>query len=97
VLAARDGLVLPALAIPAPRLGAVHVRIGGSDEPIRSVMLRLTQLFNITGHPALTLPCGATTEGMPVGLQIAGRAGDTLRLLRLARTVEPYVGPGRSG
>jgi aspartyl-tRNA(Asn)/glutamyl-tRNA(Gln) amidotransferase subunit A len=97
VLAARDGLVLPALAIPAPRLGAVHVRIGGSDEPIRSVMLRLTQLFNITGHPAITLPCGATTEGMPVGLQIAGRAGETLRLLRLARTVEPYVGPGRSG
>jgi hypothetical protein len=96
-LASRDGLILPALAIPAPKLGAVNVRIGGSDEPIRTVMLRLTQLFNITGHPAITLPCGGTTDGLPVGFQIAGRAGDTLGLLRLARAVEDYVGPGRSG
>ena len=96
-LASRDGLILPALAIPAPKLGAVNVRVGGIDEPIRAVMLRLTQLFNITGHPAITLPCGGTTDGLPVGFQIAGRAGDTLGLLRLARTVEDYVGPGRSG
>lgn len=91
-----DALFLPTLPIPAPRLGADTVRLGGSSESIRNVMLRLTQLFNITGHPAITLPCGKTVEGLPVGAQIVGAREQTGTLLELAETVEPYLGPGMS-
>ena len=91
-----DALFLPTLPIPAPRLGAETVYVGGSSESVRNVMLRLTQLFNITGHPAITLPCRQTTEGLPVGVQLVGAREGTRGLLDLAETVEPYLGPGTS-
>ena len=91
-----DALLLPTLPIPAPAIGAETVRIAGSDEPVRNVMLRLTQLFNITGHPAITVPCGATPEGLPAGAQIVGRLAGDLSLLSLSRALEPHLGPGRS-
>ena len=87
----RDGLLLPTLAVPAIQLGAATVRVGASDEPVRNITLRLTQLFNITGHPALTLPCGLTGTGLPVGAQLVGARGRTLDLLRVAAAVEPSV------
>ena len=86
------GLLLPALPIPAPTIGATTVRIGGSDEPIRNVMLRLTQLFNLTGHPAISIPCGSTREGLPVGAQIVGHRNRTTALIDTARAVEPCLG-----
>ena len=55
-----DALLLPTLPIPAPVLGAATVDIDGTTEPVRAVMLRLTQLFNITGHPAIAMPAGTT-------------------------------------
>ena len=58
---------------PRRRLGAATVRVGGSEEPVRNITLRLTQLFNVTGHPAITLPCGKTTSmGLPIGAQLVG-------------------------
>lgn len=96
-LSTRDALLLPALAIPAPKLGADSVHIGGAEEPVRSVMLRLTQLFNVTGHPAIAIPCGKTVEGLPIGAQLIGHMNRTPDLLRLARAIEPYLGPGWSG
>ena len=87
-----DGLLLPALPIPAPTIGATTVRIGGSDELIRNVTLRLTQLFNLTGHPAIAVPCGSTSEGLPVGAQIVGHRHGTTAMLDAARAVEPCLG-----
>jgi aspartyl-tRNA(Asn)/glutamyl-tRNA(Gln) amidotransferase subunit A len=55
-------------------------------------MLRLTQLFNITGHPAITLPCGTGPSGLPCGLQLAGAARQTDNLLHIARSVELVLG-----
>jgi Asp-tRNA(Asn)/Glu-tRNA(Gln) amidotransferase A subunit family amidase len=93
-LEARDALLLPALAVPATMLGATTVRVGSSDEPVRNITLRLTQLFNITGHAAIALPCGQTTDGLPIGVQLA--AARTPELLQVAQALEPYVGPGMS-
>jgi aspartyl-tRNA(Asn)/glutamyl-tRNA(Gln) amidotransferase subunit A len=93
-LAGCDALVLPTLPIPAPKIGATTVPIGGDQEPLRPLMLRLTQLFNLTGHPAISLPCGSTSEGLPVGLQLVGRLGKTAELLDLAMRCEPHVTPG---
>ncbi|MEQ1575347.1 MAG: amidase, partial [Vicinamibacterales bacterium] len=93
----RDGLLLPALAVPATTLGADTVRVGSStgvtDEPIRNITLRLTHLFNVTGHPAITLPCGATPEGLPIGAQIVGHSNRTPDLLDVASALERYVTP----
>jgi aspartyl-tRNA(Asn)/glutamyl-tRNA(Gln) amidotransferase subunit A len=86
-LSGYDALMLPTVPIPAPPIGASTVDIDGSNEPIRNVMLRLTQLFNITGHPAISLPCGKTSAGLPCGLQLVGTRGQTDRLLHVAGDV----------
>ena len=90
-LSGYDALLLPTVPIPAPPLGATTVDIDGSKEPIRNVMLRLTQLFNITGHPAISLPCGTTSSGLPCGLQLVGTRGQTDQLLHVAAGVERIV------
>ncbi len=86
-----DALVLPTVAIVAPTLGAVEVPMtGGEQVPVRSAMLRLTQLFNITGHPAISLP--VPTGGLPVGLQLVGRRDQTESLLAAAHACERALG-----
>ena len=86
-----DALVLPALAIPAPPLGASSVAVGKTTEPVRAIMLRLTQLFNVTGHPAIAIPCGQGRDGLPRGLQLVGHRGGTERLLAVAAAVERQI------
>jgi aspartyl-tRNA(Asn)/glutamyl-tRNA(Gln) amidotransferase subunit A len=95
-LEGRDALFLPALAIPAPKLGVATVKVGSSEEPVRNITLRLTQLFNVTGHPAISVPCGQTSNGLPIGAQLVGGRRQTHALLHLAHALEPYVGPGIS-
>ena len=86
-LAEVDAIVLPSMALTAPVLGTADISFGERVEPVRAVMLRLTQLFNITGHPAITLPM--PTRGlMPSGLQLAGPQARTARLLAMAAAVE---------
>jgi aspartyl-tRNA(Asn)/glutamyl-tRNA(Gln) amidotransferase subunit A len=87
-IAGVDALLLPALAIEAPPLGVASVPVKGGSEPVRNVMLRCTQLFNLTGHPAISIPCATTKAGLPVGLQLAGHIGRTTDLLRTAHAVE---------
>ena len=87
----HDALVLPSLAIPAPLIGATTVQIGGTLQPVRNVMLRLTQLFNVTGHPAISIPAGLTQRGLPCGVQLVGRRGQTDVLLRVALASEALI------
>jgi aspartyl-tRNA(Asn)/glutamyl-tRNA(Gln) amidotransferase subunit A len=89
-----DALLLPALPMAAPPLGATTVEIRGTSEPIRAAMLRLTQIFNLTGHPALALPAGRGRYGLPRGLQIVARRGATERLLAIAAAVEDQISGG---
>jgi aspartyl-tRNA(Asn)/glutamyl-tRNA(Gln) amidotransferase subunit A len=91
-VAGHDVLVLPTLPIPAPPLGAGSVPVGGTVEPVRNLMLRQTQLFNLTGHPAISLPCGCTAGGLPCGLQLVGARRHTEALMRTALACEPYLG-----
>jgi aspartyl-tRNA(Asn)/glutamyl-tRNA(Gln) amidotransferase subunit A len=92
-----DALILPTLPIVAPPLGAAKVRMDdGREEPVRAAMLRLTQPFNLTGHPAMTLPIplgakpaaktSVDATGLPVGLQIV--ALDLPNLFSAARWCE---------
>ena len=90
-LAGMDALLLPTLPIEAPILGAATARVGATEEPVRNLMLRLTQLFNLTGHPAISLPCGRTAAGLPCGLQLVGARAGTDHLLGVASAVEPLL------
>jgi aspartyl-tRNA(Asn)/glutamyl-tRNA(Gln) amidotransferase subunit A len=82
-----DALVLPSLAIAAPPLGLDAVDFDRRREPVRAVMLRLTQGFNLSGHPAIALPCGSSRR-LPASLQLVGRHARTWALLDLAASVE---------
>lgn len=86
-----DALVLPGLAIPAPPIGAATMPVKGGPESVRTLMLRCTQPFNVTGHPAIVLPCGKTPEGLPIALQLVGHRGRTPALLRVALAVERAI------
>ena len=96
-LSQHDALVLPSLPIPAPPLGANSVQVGATAEPVRNLMLRLTQLFNVTGHPAIAMPAGVTKDKLPVSLQLVGRRMQTDALLRVALACETLIAGGRGG
>jgi aspartyl-tRNA(Asn)/glutamyl-tRNA(Gln) amidotransferase subunit A len=88
-----DALVLPTMPIPPQLVGATTVSIDGREQPLRPLTLKLTQLFNLTGHPAISLPCGETRDGLPCGFQIVGRRQQTPDLLEVALSCEGYVSP----
>ncbi|HWN92920.1 MAG TPA: amidase family protein, partial [Verrucomicrobiae bacterium] len=60
------------------------VRIGGETFPVRASLIRFTRPFNLSGHPAASIPCGFTEGGLPMGLHIIGRPFDEATVLRVA-------------
>jgi aspartyl-tRNA(Asn)/glutamyl-tRNA(Gln) amidotransferase subunit A len=82
-----DLLLTPTLATTAPRLDARTVETGAGPLDVRAAMTLFTRPFNLTGLPAISLPCGFH-EGLPIGLQIAGRAFDEAVVLRAAQAYE---------
>ena len=77
-----DAVVLPTTPSAAPR-------IAGLEAVATAAMLtRLTAPFNFTGLPALSVPCGVTSDGLPVGLQIVGAPWAERRVLRVGRAYE---------
>jgi aspartyl-tRNA(Asn)/glutamyl-tRNA(Gln) amidotransferase subunit A len=83
-----DVLVTPTTPIPAARIGEDSVRIAGAEEPVLAAMIRCTAPFNATRLPALSVPCGFTRAGLPIGLQIAGRPLDEATVLRVGHAYE---------
>jgi aspartyl-tRNA(Asn)/glutamyl-tRNA(Gln) amidotransferase subunit A len=76
-----DILATPTCPIAATPIGASTVRLGGADRPLVRVYLDHTLPFNFTGQPALSVPCGFTRSGLPIGLQLVGRPFDESLLL----------------
>ena len=84
VLGKLDVLACAATPVAAPAVGQEEVALGGERVPVRSSLIRYTRLFNLTGHPAASVPCGFTSQGLPIGLQLIGRPFDEATVLRVA-------------
>src|ERR1700730_7044838 len=83
-----DAIVSPTVPVPAPLIGAETVQIGGEQIGVRPAIVGHTRPANFTGLPAISIPCGFTRAGLPVGLQFMGRAFDEAALLRIAHSYE---------
>jgi aspartyl-tRNA(Asn)/glutamyl-tRNA(Gln) amidotransferase subunit A len=83
-----DVLVLPTSPIVAPKIGATTAMLGDKEIPLVRAFLDLTLPFNVTGQPAISVPCGFDKAGLPVGLQLVGRPFDEATLFRVAGAYE---------
>jgi aspartyl-tRNA(Asn)/glutamyl-tRNA(Gln) amidotransferase subunit A len=96
-----DLFALPGSPVAAPFIGAETVSIGGVEMEVPMALLRFACPSNLTGLPAISVPCGLSREGLPMGLQLVGRAFDEATLLRAAYTfeasTEPLPKPGING
>ena len=79
-----DAILAPAAPITAPRIGQNEVTIAGEKETVRSALVRLNRPANLTGHPAISIPCGFSPDGLPMGLQLIGPRWGEARLLEVA-------------
>ncbi|MDQ3695014.1 MAG: amidase [Chloroflexota bacterium] len=77
--------VSPAVAVPPD---APWIDIDGKAEDAANAYTRLTQPFNATGQPAISIPCGFSGKGLPIGLQIAGRPFQERLLCEIAHVFE---------
>jgi len=85
-----DIIVTPTSPVPPPLLAELQADIPRLRER-ELLMLRNTRPFNVLGVPAISLPCGETSAGLPVGLQIAGPADADAQVLAFARLFEQAV------
>ena len=86
-----DAIVAPTTPIAAPLLGEENTRIGKENYPTRALLLRLNRPANLAGIPAISVPCGFTSVGLPVGLQLIGAITDELLLLRIAQVAQALM------
>ena len=83
-------LSAPPLPVHTDPLG--RIEIAGRDAgTIRGAWYPYTYPYNLTGHPAITIPCGLTRAGLPVGFHLAGRWHDDDRLLDIAEAFEEAI------
>lgn len=87
-----DLMVTPTTPITAPRIDEEEVNIDGYVEDARVASTRLTRAMNCLGEPALSLPCGRSAAGMPIGLQLVGAPFTDARVLRIGQTLERELG-----
>lgn len=88
VFADVDLLLTPATPTIAPEIGSVDVSIGNFKEPAGNAITRFTSFFNMTGHPAITVPCGMHSKGLPIAAQLVGRHYEDEFLLSATKLIE---------
>lgn len=88
VLSDVDLIATPGIAITATPLGQEVVDINGAEEVVFGAILRNTEPFDLTGLPAMVMPCGFGDDGMPVSLSLAGRAFDEATVLRAGQAYQ---------
>lgn len=101
-----DLLITPTVPVLPPTFA--EMESAGPEQRHRELtMLRNTRPFNVLGLPAITVPCGFTPEGLPIGMQIGGRPGEEDKVLAAAyqfqrftewhRRLPPILEPASAG
>lgn len=89
VMTKVDALVTPTMPIPPALIGqAMWEYADGRREAVAEAMIRFVAPFSVTGQPAISVPCGFTAKGLPVGLQLVGRVFGEAQLIKMARAFE---------
>lgn len=86
-----DVILTPSTGITAPLIKKSALPNGESDLSATIEIMRFAAAANMTGLPAITFPVGYTQKGLPIGLQIMGKAWDEKTLLRLALAAEQVI------
>lgn len=87
-----DAIVAPTTPMPAvPRDQRFMTWPGGRTESVNSAYVRLCLAGNVTGYPAVSLPCGLDDEGLPLGLQVLAGPHQDRELLELVAVVEDHL------
>jgi Asp-tRNA(Asn)/Glu-tRNA(Gln) amidotransferase A subunit family amidase len=92
-----DLIVSPACATTAALIPGNASHRDTLDTVLMSRLMRFAQLFNLTGHPAISFPAGYTTRGLPVGIQFAAQWWAEADLLRVARAGDKMIERQRPG
>lgn len=88
-------VAVPTTPFVAPEIGAEEITINGQAESVRAGLLRLNRPANFAEVPAISVPCGFTASGLPVGLQLIGLNWNEKELLRIAHAFERAHAPMR--
>jgi amidase len=83
----HDALLTPTLSRPAPPIGEIGKDIHGAWNDYRN-WLCWTWPFNVTGQPAASVPAGFSSDGLPIGVQVVGRAADEQTVLSISGELE---------
>jgi aspartyl-tRNA(Asn)/glutamyl-tRNA(Gln) amidotransferase subunit A len=83
-----DLIAGPTVSVPAFEIGASSVQVGKEKLNVVSLLTQYTRPFNLNGFPAITVPCGFSDRGLPIGLQLAGRPFEEEKVLQAAYAYE---------
>jgi len=83
-----DLLAGPTVPVTALKIGTTRVNVGDKTSGVIGLLTQYTRPFNLNGFPAITVPCGFSDAGLPIGLQLAGRPLEDETVLRAAYAYE---------
>ena len=83
-----DAIIVPSLPVGAPRIADNFIQIAGVSVDAATALSHNMMPFNLSGLPVVAVPCGRSAAGLPIGLQVAGRAFDEATVLRIAHAYE---------
>ena len=86
-----DCIFTPTTPITAPKIGQTSVEIRGATEEVRTATTRFTRVMNALGLPAISIPCGFSRSGLPIGLQIIAAARQEDLLLHVSAAMEDAI------
>lgn len=89
---AADILVTPTVGVHAPRVGSMRGLTPPQVYEAAAHIAAFTAIFNVTGQPAINMPIGFSSQGVPIGVQMVARGKQDVLLLRLAAQLEPLIG-----
>ena len=92
IISPFDVVLTPTVAAQPPLIGQPAKVEGDSKGTELSTLMRFTVPFNVTGYPAISVPAGLDSDGLPVGLQLIGKPNSDTSLLKIASQVEDVLG-----